>query len=460
MKALRLRAACLGIALLLPSCFPTTSNQLYVGSGRRVSVEIPVQRFTLDNGLEVILNEDHTAPAVAVNVLYRVGSRDDPRGREGMAHLFEHLMFDGSRHVPVDGYWKILEKARVDTANAETSYDATTYWETVPPHALEVALWLESDRMGFFPDALSQATLDRERHVVEMEHRRRVENAPCGRVDDIIRSALLPASHPYAHDPGEASGLTSISLDDIRSFARDYYRPNQASLVIAGDIDSHAARAMVEKYFAPIAPGERRLEPDPIQVTLPHEKRLTVVAAVELPRVIMTWPTPALGAPGDAELDLFAWIVEGRLYEYLREDKQLAQTWSATQRSRYLGSTFEISATLEKGASADELIAAIDKQLDKMRNNWVATEGYAWGYAEDLYHEHQNATKRASLLNVYNRVNGDPGYLQSQLSRYLAVRPSALEAAVVKYLPADRRILTRVVPDPAAPVSGRLKEGT
>jgi predicted Zn-dependent peptidase len=460
---LPIRAAALGMALLLPSCFPTTSKELYAGTGRRISVDFPVDRYTLDNGLEVILNEDHRVPTVAINILYRVGSRDDPPNHEGMAHLYEHLMFDGSRHVPVDGYWKLLEKGGVDSANAETGFDSTVYWETVPSRAFELALWLESDRMGFFPDAMSQATLDRERHVVEMEHRLRVENTPCGRVDEIKRAALFPTGHPYLHDPGEASGLAAVTLDDIHAFARDYYRPNQASLVIAGDIDLRNARALIDKYFGPIAPGKPRSEPSPISVKLTGEKKLTIAAAVELPRVIMTWPTPPLGAPGDAELDLFARIISSKLYEPLRRDKQLAQTWWAHQSSSYLGSTFEITATLEKGASPDELIVAIDKEVEKLRHNWANAwdvEGRSWAIAENLYGSHQNFTRRANLLNEYYRSTGDPSYIQNQLTRYLAVRPAAIEDAVVKYLPADRRIVTRVVPDPSAPVSGELRGGT
>src|SRR5262249_8194964 len=158
-----------------------------------------------------------------------------------------------------------------------------------------------------------QATLDRERHVVEMEHRLRIENTPCGRVDEITRAALLPPGHPYLHDAGESSGLASVTLDDIRAFARDYYRPNQASLLIAGDIDLQATRALIEKYFAPIVPGEGRAERAPIPISLANEKKLTIEAAVELPKVIMTWATPALGAPGDTELDMFAHIIQGKM---------------------------------------------------------------------------------------------------------------------------------------------------
>jgi len=449
--------------MLTSSCLPTAAKGLHVNWNRQVAVDFPITRYTLDNGLEVILNEDHRVPAVAINILYRVGSRDDPPKREGMAHLYEHLMFDGSRHVPVDGYFKMLEHAGFDAANAETSYDETVYWETVHPRGFELALWLESDRMGFFPDALSQATLDRERRVVEMEHRLRVENSPCGRVDEITRAALFPPTHPYAHDPGAASGLAAVTIDDIRAFARDHYRPNRASLVIAGDINLDTTRELVEKYFGPIAPGAPRAEPAPIPATMPGQKKLTIAAAVELPRVIMTWPTPALGKPGDAELELLGRILRSKLYEPLREDKQLAQTWFADQQSHYLGSTFEITATLEKGASADELIAAIDKELEKLRRNWVddwQAEGRAWAIAENLFIDHQDVTRRTGLLNQYFRSTGDPSYIQNQLSRFLAVRPSAIEDAVVKYLPTDRRILARVVPDPSAPVSGQLRGGT
>ncbi len=319
-------------------------------------VSLPFEKYTLENGLEVILHPDHRTPVVAVNVWYHAGSKDEPAGKNGFAHLFEHVMFQGSRDVAEDQYFKYLERAGASDTNGSTSTDRTNYYETVPPGALPLALWLESDRMGFLLDHVNQETFASQRDVVKNERRQNYENAPYGLVNQFVNAALFPPSHPYhLLTIGTPEDLDAASLEDVRAFFKRFYLPNDATLVLAGDFDPAAVKPLVAKYFATIPRGaDPQVKSAPMPVTLDGEKRLEVQADVELPRVSLTWPTPASYTMEDAQLDLVADVLahgkSSRLYKRLVYDLQIAQDVSAQEQSSELASKFIVSVTLkEKG---------------------------------------------------------------------------------------------------------------
>lgn len=432
------------------------------------SVSLPVTKYKLDNGLEVILHEDHRTPVVAINVWYHVGSKDEAEHRNGFAHLFEHVMFQGSRHVPEDTFFKFLERAGATERNGTTNTDRTNYFETVPSNQLELVLWLESDRMAFLLDHVDQKTFDSQRDVVKNERRQNYENAPYGLVYQFIRAALYPKGHPYhLLTIGTPEDLDAATLDDVRGFFKTFYVPNNASLVIAGDLDPEKTKALVVKYFAPIVKGP----PPPVKTkavapVLDGEKRLVVEADVELARVIVSWPTPPWFAPGDAELDLLAQVLSNgktsRLYKRLVHDLQIAQDVSAYQSSSQLSSQFEVTATLKKGKSTDEVLKIIDEELAKVRKEAPTAAETERGRAQLLAHlvfGNERVTARANMLNTYNQVVGDPSYIEKDNARYQALGAADAQRAANQYLPEGKRVVTIVNPTKGAPRAGRLVGG-
>ena len=269
---------------------------------------LKIEKYTLPNGLEVILHEDHTTPVVGVNLWYKVGSKDEKTGRTGFAHLFEHLMFQGSKHHDSE-YFGPIEKVGADI-NGSTTQDRTNYFETLPSNALELALWLEADRMGFLLPALTQAKLDNQREVVKNERRQSYDNAPYGQAPEKINAALYPPGHPYHHSViGSMADLSTAGLADVSAFFRTYYAPDNASLCIAGDIDPAQAKALVAKYFGPFPRGPEvvRLKPD--VPTLDAEKRLAMTDRVTLPRAMLVWPTVPTNHPDEPALDVLASVL-------------------------------------------------------------------------------------------------------------------------------------------------------
>ena len=257
--------------------------------------QIPVlkfQKYTLPNGLDVILHEDHSTPIVGVNVWYHVGSKDERPGRTGFAHLFEHMMFQGSKHYDKVYFGPIQSVG--GRLNGSTAMDRTDYWETVPSNYLELALWMESDRMGFLLPAMTQAKLDNQRDVVKNERRQSYENRPYGLVNETILAALYPPDHPYNWPTiGSMTDITAASREDIADFFRRYYHPANASLCIAGDFDPAEAKRLVEKYFGPIPAGPKVVHPKPSTPELKAEQRIHMTDRVGLARVYIVWPTPA-----------------------------------------------------------------------------------------------------------------------------------------------------------------------
>ena len=416
--------------------------------------EIPHVKVTLDNGLDVIVHEDHNCPIVAVNLWYHVGSKNERPGRTGFAHLFEHLMFEGSAHHD-SGYFRPLQEAG-GTLNGSTSADRTNYWEVVPRGAFERALWMESDRMGYLLPALTREKLDTQRDVVLNERRQSYENRPYGLASMTLMAAHYPPEHPY-HWPviGWPDDVRAATLDDVRDFFATYYHPANASLAIAGDIGAdeaiRAARAHFEEIPAGPAPPpvvERAACDDPAALLL--EDR------VESPRLYLGWVTPRLFGPRDAELDLAATVLAGgkssRLYRALLQDRRLATDVTAHQYSLEMSGHFSVVATAAPDRRLDELEAVVRAEIARL-----AAEGPTGAELERARHlmEADHAWQRQSvggfggrsdLLNTYNTYTGTPAYAAADFARYVEATPESVAAAVSADLAPGARVALSVVP--------------
>ena len=413
--------------------------------------KISFEKFVLKNGLQVILHEDHTVPVVAVNVWYHVGSHNEKPGRTGFAHLFEHMMFQGSEHQRGE-YFTPLQKIG-GSVNGSTSEDRTNYWENVPSNYLELALWLESDRMGYLLPAMTQEKLDNQRNVVKNERRQGLENQPYGKVEELLPALLYPADHPYSWSViGSQEDLTRASREDVEEFFRMYYTPNNASLCIAGDFDPKTARALAEKYFAgiPAGPAINRL-----QTWIPKlngEKRMTAEDRVSLPRIYIAWHTPAYYAAGDAELDILGSVLSqgktSRLYKSLVYEKQIAQDVRAYQSSRELGSNFQIEVTAKPGRGLEEIEKAVEKELDALKDSGVteaeltqAKNNFESNYVWRLENTGGFGGK-ADRLNEYNVLLGDPDRFQWDLDRHLNLTAADVVKVAREFLGRDRVVLS------------------
>jgi zinc protease len=429
------------------------------------ALDVPFTTFTLPNGLTVILHQDRTLPVVTVNVWYHVGSGREKPGRTGFAHLFEHLMFEGSKHVKEGEFDSLLEAAGGDN-NGSTNPDRTNYWINLPSNALDLALFLESDRMGYLLDIVSPELVDGQRDVVKNERRQGVENAPYGQAQVRLGELLYPKEHPY-HWPtiGYMEDLTAASAEDVKDFFRRYYVPANASLVIAGDIDPVKTRAAVERWFADVPAGPKPAPVSAPPATLTSVVRETLEDRVQLPRLYLAWLTPKQFAPGDADLDLVARVLAGgknsRLYKRLVYDLQIAQGVMAAQRSGALGSQFMVVVTPKPRPGGpdktpqqmiDEVRAIVDEELDRLRRE-PPTQREIERAVNQIEAEFYDALERvggfggkADLLNSYFVATGNPGFFNDDIARYRALSARDVQAAVTKWLPADRRVKLTVVP--------------
>jgi zinc protease len=422
-------------------------------------IELPYTQFTLPNGLTVILHEDHAVPLVSTNMWYHVGSAREKPGRTGFAHLFEHLMFMGSGHVKPGEFDDWLEGVG-GTNNGSTENDRTNYWINVPSNAIELALFLESDRMGYLLDSMTPKTVDAQRDVVKNERRQSYENRPYGQAELLLGELLYPEGHPY-HWPviGYMPDLTAASYEDVVDFNKKYYAPSNASFVVAGDIDPVATRKLVEKWFGDIKPGPA---PDPMTVpgvALKGVTKKTVTDKVQLPRIYLAWLTPQHFAPGDAALDMVADALAGgknsRLYKRLVYDMQIAQDVQAFQASQQLSSYFLIQATARPGHTVDELIKVIDEEIAKLQTTTPdahETERSINSIEASFFKRMEQVGGfggKADQLNAYYTSTGDPDYFNEDLGRYRAMSPSDVRAAAAKFLPRDRRVELTVLPEGA-----------
>jgi zinc protease len=419
-------------------------------------MNIPFTKHTLDNGLDVLVHEDHSLPIVAVNVWYHVGSKNEVPGRTGFAHLFEHLMFEGSQHYD-RGYFHPLQEAGA-ALNGSTNADRTNYWEVVPGNALDLALWMESDRMGYLLPALTEAKFSNQREVVLNERRQNYENRPYGLAGMAIVSALYPGDHPYHWlTIGGADDIRAAHIDDVRAFFQRYYHPANASLALAGDIDAEMGILMAEEYFGEIPRGEK-----PARVSVatpaapPADVKLVLEDRVELPRIYMAWHSPALFANGDAELDLVAEVLTSgktsRLYRALVYEQRIATEVAASQNSRELGSFFQVVATAAPGRTLAEVERAITKELagflDRGPTGPELERCLAQAEAHFLFRLQTvgGFGGKSDQLNAYNTFLKDPGYFTRDLERYRTANADRLREAARTYLkPANRAVLS-VVP--------------
>lgn len=433
-----------------------------------ITVALQATTTKLANGLEVIFDEDHRTPIVTVNLWYHVGSKDEAEHRNGFAHLFEHVMFQGSKHVPEDTYFRFLEKAGATSINGTTNTDRTNYFETVPANQLELALWLESDRMAYLLSHADEKTFQSQREVVKNERRQNYENAPYGMVISFVRAEVYPKGHPYhLLTIGSPQDLDAATFEDVKAFFRANYVPNNASLVISGDIDRTKAQALVEKWFGPIPRGRDVPRKRAAKVEHPGESRIEVDAGVELARAYITWPTPPMFAPGDGELDLVSHVLTGgktsRLYKRLVYDLQIAQSVGASQQSSELSSVFEIVATAKPGHTGDELLKVIDEELAKLRSGGVTDGELSRGRTSivaDTLFDLERSSARANRLNTYAHFVGDPNHLGKDLARTTTATTTSVADAARMWLKEKDRVVTIVTPNKSAPIAGKISKVT
>lgn len=433
--------------------------------------ELAYTRFTLPNGLRVVLHEDHSTPVVAVNVWYHVGSLNEVPGRTGLAHLFEHLMLQGFEGYPYDLLATMDELGAV--RNATTGTDRTNYFELVPSNFLETALFIEAGRMGRLLPALTQQRLDNQRDVVKNEKRQRIDNQPYARRTPRLLSLLYPPGHPYSWlVVGSMEDLTAASLDDVSAFFRTYYAPNNASLVLAGDFEPARARALVERYFGPLPAGPAVQRPHPAPPRLDREIREEMEDDVSLPLTQIVWPSTPQFSKDQAALDILGRILgagkSSRLYRSLQMKRQIVFNVTAVNNSSQEAGMFMVMAGPKSGQTVDEIHRLIDEEVTRLKTTPVGAEEIERAYAEiesEFLRELQTALGKADRLNAYTTFLDDPGYASKDLARYRAVTAADVQQAARTYLTGQRIVLTVVprrtpagsttaAPKSAAPAAG------
>ncbi|MGE5431628.1 MAG: M16 family metallopeptidase [Syntrophomonadaceae bacterium] len=404
-------------------------------------LKINYEKYSLDNGLEVILYPDKSLPILAANIWYRVGSANEIKGKTGFAHLFEHMMFQGSKHVPKQMHFKYIQEAG-GNLNGTTSTDRTNYYQSLPSNYLEMVLWLESDRMGFLIPALGQDKLDNQIDVVKNERRQRYDNAPYGMAWELIFSNLYPETHPY-HWPtiGYMQDISNITLSDVKDFFHKYYVPNNASLVIGGDINIPRTKELIERYFGPITRGNAVEEVYAPEV--PLEKNITLIHEdnVQLPRIYFAWHSTKAYTRQDAELDILSYILSSsknsRLYKALIFEEEIAQDISAFQHSAKYGGSYVVVATARPGISLDQIKEEVFKQLNLVIENGISPEELEKAknnIKASFIFSMQNLNSLVNHLNEYNFFLKDPDSFNFDLDRYEKVDADAIRKAAREFL--------------------------
>jgi zinc protease len=416
--------------------------------------KIKFEKYTLPNGLEVILHEDHSTPIVAVDTWYHVGSGDEQVGRTGFAHLFEHIMFMGSQHVAVGQFDQLLEAAGANN-NGSTTEDRTNYYEVLPSNALPLALWLDSDRMGYLIPTMDLPKVNLQRDVVKNERRQRVDNVPYGRADEIILAALYPRSHPYSWPViGSMADLSAASLSDVQNFFRTYYAPNNATLTVAGDFDPSTIKQRIAQYFGgiPRGPSVQRRTTVPA-VAIPRDTFLVLEDKVQLPRLFYTWHSVKGFAPDDAPLDILAQIVandkNSRLYKKLVYDLQVAQSVSAFQDGSRLDGKFQVEVTPKPGQKVADIDRLIQTEIAGIVANGVTPRELQRAknvYKASFLNRLASVLGKAEVLNSYNYFKGTPDYVQQDAARYDRVTAADVQRVARTYLGRPKIVLT-VVPE-------------
>ncbi|MBN2197203.1 MAG: insulinase family protein [Polyangiaceae bacterium] len=433
---------------LVPAVLATTLS----AATARAAPQIPVEQYTLANGLTVITNRDTRLPVVAVEVRYLVGSGNERPGRTGFAHLFEHLMFEGSGSYDHE-YFKPFEPIG-GSPNGTTSQDRTNYFERVPSNYLELALWMESDRMENFLPVLTQSKLDNQRDVVLNERRQRYIDQPYGMAHEYLSAALYPVGHPYHHTTiGDPDDVSAASLADVQAFFSEYYVPSNAVLTVAGDFEPGSLRELVELYFGHIPAGKRAVLPAPPTPTVTELRHVVQTDDVKLSRIYLAWLTPPLYAPDDAELDILATVLShgktSRLFQPLVYEKKVAKDVSAYQASHQLTSFFLVQATAAPDVNVDELhrelMAALRAALDTPPTEAELTAAVN-AYKKDYYARLESVVERAGLLSTYFHKLGTADYLTQDLERYAHTTSDQVAAAARRYLDLERHVRVDIVP--------------
>jgi predicted Zn-dependent peptidase len=429
-----------------------------------VPTSIPTVPFTdgrLSNGLRLIVAEDHLAPVVAVNIWYDVGSKHEEPGKTGFAHLFEHVMFQGSMHVGKAEHIALIQAAG-GTMNGTTWLDRTNYFETLPAHQLDLALWLEADRMGTLLDALSQENLDNQREVVKNEKRWSYDNRPYGSWQEKLQAHLYPEDHPYHHSTiGSMEDLDAASLEDVKSFFRTWYAPNNAVLSVVGDVETAQVREAAERFFGgiPANPDIPSLPNLALPPTLGGERREEVLDRVPLPRVYFGFRAPAFGDTRLDALDVASQILAGgkgsRLNRRLVRDERIAQDVALFTLGFIGGASICAGwATVRPGIEVARVEAAFIEELERVGREPVTPDELARAHAlieADELGSLQRVEERADRLSMYATLFDDPGLIDRMLPRYLAVTPEAIvEVAQVVFVPDNRLVLTYLPDGPAA----------
>lgn len=423
--------------------------------------KLEIEKFTLPNGLQCILHVDRKLPVVHVNQWYHVGSKNERPGRTGFAHLFEHIMFQGSKNAPGD-YFRFIERAganlREGGVNGTTDFDRTNYFATVPAGNLEFVLWVESDRLATLAEALTQQDLDNQRDVVRNERRQSLENVPYGKAFMILTENLHPAGHPYSWDViGSHEDLVAASLDDVRDFFRTYYTPSNLSLVIAGDFDPSEARRLVEKYYGDIPPGQPLQRPRRWIPELDGEKVIEVADRVPQERIYLAWPAPPYFDSEEGELDLAARVLSdglsSRLNRILVYEKQLCTNIGAFHHALEISGSFIIVATARPGIPPADIGAIIDAEIDRLAAEGPSPEELERARTKWEYDFISGLERiggfggKADRLGAYNTYFGSPDLFEADLDRYARVTPESMRESVGKWLARKNRLVIRYRPE-------------
>jgi zinc protease len=424
-------------------------------------MQIPIETFKLDNGLFVVLSEDHTAPLVAVNLWYHVGSANERPGRTGFAHLFEHMLFQGSASVGANEHFELVQRAG-GTLNGSTWLDRTNYYETVPSNQLELALWLEANRMGYLLPAMTQQKLDTQRDVVQNERRWSVDNQPYGTWWERLPALCFPPTHPFHHSLiGSMADLDAASLEDIEQFFATYYTPDNAVLSIAGDFDGDEAKRLVERHFGPIPRGKGKppLPDMTLPPTLGGSMREVVADDVALPRLFLAFRSPVFGSDEHYAASVCGAILGlkkgSRLHRRLVREEQLAAEAQAFTYDLTKGSDLLVlDVTARPETTPDELERAVQAEVDRLRDEGVTDEEVARAVTlveTELLVALQSAGDRADKLSLFATYFGDPSLVNAQSARYRAVTAARVNAFARERLRADNRASLLYVPRDAEP---------
>jgi zinc protease len=417
------------------------------------SINVEYEQFELPNGLTVIVHRDATTPTIATNVWYRVGSGGEMPGRTGFAHLFEHIMFEGSKNVPEGRIDEWFEEVG-GSPNGSTSRDRTNYMQSFSSNALELALFIESDRMGHLLDAMSPASVDGQRDVVKNERRQSYDNRPYGLASQLLTEELYPSSHPYSWPViGYMDHLSSASYEDVVNFFRRHYAPNNASLAIVGDIDPVEVRRLAEKWFADVPAGEPVPPPAAEPPTIESTRRIMLEDRVQLPRLYMSWVSTPRYGEHDAAMTALSRLLAGgknsRLYRRLVYELQIADDVSAFQNGGRLGGEFQVSATARTGRTLAELEAVILEEIETVKAEAPEArelERIVNQYEVSFLEQLEVVSAKADQLNEYLYYTGTPDYFNQDIERFRSLTPQDLSTAARRFLDADRRVVLSIVP--------------